>query len=141
MRKFLSKFSPLVVSLVIGAIIAFLSGEVIIAVLMGFFFKNLFWMSVIGYALGFFITLARLVHMHRTTMGTIYNEESNYIQFFSGKAYALRNGVTMIAWVCILYFLGQACMLAAIAGTIITSKVAVFTQPITDKLFITKIFK
>lgn len=141
MRKFLTKFSPLLVSLVLGAIIVFFVGEVVIAVIMSIFFANLLWMSVIGYALGFLITVARLVHMHWTTMGTIFNEESHYIQFFSGKAYALRNGVTMIAWVCILYFLGQACMLAAIAGTIITSKVAVFTQPITDKLFITKIFK
>lgn len=141
MKKFLSKFSPLLVSLMIGTLIVFVAGEVLLSCIVGFFFNEYLVDAILGYALGNLITVGRLVHMHWTTMGTIYNEESDYIQYFSAKAYALRNGVTMIAWVCILYFLGQECMLFAILGTIFSSKVAVFTQPITDKFFNNKIFK
>ncbi len=141
MKKFLSRFSPLLVSLMVGTFVMFLLGEVLIAAVIGIFFPEFLWVTLLGYALGALITVGRLIHMHWTTMGTILNEESNYIQFFSWKSYTARNAVTMVAWVFILYFLGQECMLAAIIGTIVTSKVAVFTQPITDKLFITKIFK
>lgn len=141
MRRFLTKFSPLLVGLMIGTIITFFVGELLILAIMGIFFKEFLMESVIGYAFGVVITIGRLTHMHWTTMGTIFNKESSYIQFFSGKAYALRNAVTMAVWVCIFYFFGQECMLAAVIGTIISSKVAVYIQPITDKFFITKIFK
>lgn len=141
MKKFLSRFSPLLLSLIIGDLIVFFIGEVLIVCVAGFLFREYLAVTMLGFALGILITLVRLTHMHWTTMGTIFNEESSYIQFFSWKSYAVRNAITMAAWVCIFYFLGQVCMLAAIIGTIISSKVAVFTQPITDKLFITKIFK
>lgn len=142
MKKFLVKFGPLLVNLMIGSILVLVAGEVILAVVMGIFFREYIADAMVGYAIGNLISVARLLHMYWEKMGTFWNEEPMPgMDFFSGRMYVLRNVLTMGAWVAVLYLLGQWYMLASMIGTIISSKVAVFMQPITDKVFISKIFK
>lgn len=141
MKKFLVRFSPLLVNLMFGSLMAFIIGEVFLIVVMGLFYKEYLFGAALGYVFGYLISVARILHMYWGTIGTFYNEESWNMPYFSGKSYMVRNGLTMIVWVCIFYFAGQTCMLSSILGTILISKVAVFMQPITDKFFITKIFK
>lgn len=141
MKNFLTRFSPLLVNLMIGNLIAFLAGEVVMVAVVGIFFTEYLLVLALGFAAGYLISVARYLHMYWETIGTFLNEESKNMPFFSAKSYALRNGITMMVWLCIFYFGGQVCMLASIVGTIVISKVAVFMQPITDKFIITKIFK
>lgn len=141
MKKFITKFSPLLVNLMIGSLSVFLIGEILLVTVMAFYFSEYTAVSAVGFAAGYLISVGRFLHMYWETIGTFLNEESRNMPYFSAKSYAVRNGITMMAWLCIYYFSGQACMLAAIVGTIVISKVTVFMQPFTDKFIITKIFK
>lgn len=142
MRKFLVKFGPLLINLMIGTLMVLVVGEVILTVVIGLFFREYFVDVTVGYAIGVIISVARLLHMYWEKMGTFFNEkEMPGLDFFSGKMYVVRNALTMAAWVAVLYFLGQTCMLSSMVGTILSAKVAVFMQPITDKFIITKIYK
>lgn len=133
MKKFLLKFSPLLVSLLAGVFATLVVGEILILILFGIVFKGFLLQISVGYALGICISCGRLVHTHWDLRGTVFNEEPVEVKVYNARSYAVRSMFTMVAWVCIFYFGGQECVLASMVGTIISSKLAVYCQPVIEK--------
>lgn len=140
MKRILSRFNPMLVNLIIGSLICFVAGELILAVILNRFFPEYFFAAVTGFAVGNVMNILRIIHMYWGIVGSVSYGEEKSAWIHSGKMYVIRTVAEIALFILILFILGMEGFLFTMIG-MMSLKVAAYLQPFTDKFLVSKIYK